>query len=73
MIFHLQFLFFMGKNYEKVLKQHFMEQFGNNISDYQFVFEENRNPTHPLTIITSNIHTARLTNQYSPAIFIDIN
>lgn len=63
----------LAKNFEKIIKSILYQHIRNKIPNHQFGFQEKRSTVHPLTILVSNIQTARLTGQNSAAIFLDIN
>lgn len=63
----------VGKNFEKIIKTTLHNEVGHVIPGYQFGFREKCSTIHPLTIITSNIQTAKLGGQCSAAIFLDIH
>lgn len=63
----------MGKMFEKITRKLILDATSTHIPSYQYGFKEKHSTTHPLTILTSNIQTARLNNQHSAALFLDIN
>lgn len=63
----------LGKNFEKIIKTILQDEVGHVIPRYQFGFREGCSTIHPLTVITSNIQTAKLSGQCSAAIFLDIH
>lgn len=63
----------LAKNFEKIIKNILSQHMQNKIPNYQFGFQEKRSTVHPLTLLVSNIQTAKLTGQHSAAIFLDIN
>lgn len=62
----------MGKLFEKIIKGKLLELITDNIPRHQFGFRAQCSTLHPLTILTSNIQTAKLNNQKSAALFLDI-
>ena len=63
----------LGKTLEIIIKERLQQHLGEHIPIYQFGFKQKRSTTLPVSILTSNIQTAKLTGHRSAAIFLDIN
>lgn len=63
----------MGKLFEKIIRKLLLTTTSMNIPKFQYGFKTKNSTTHPLTILTSNIETARLNGQHTSALFLDIN
>lgn len=63
----------LAKNFEKLIKEILNKSIGNKIPGYQFGFRQNVSTLHPLSILISNVQTAKLTGQRTAAIMLDIN
>ena len=62
----------LGKLFEKIIRSRLNELIKEKIPAFQFGFKEKRSTVHPLTILTSNVQTAKHVNLKSAAIFLDI-
>lgn len=63
----------LGKIFEKIIKALLEEHISHKIPGYQFGFTTKSSTLHPLTILTSNVQTAKLEGKKSAALFLDIN
>lgn len=62
----------LGKLLEKIIRNKIESIVRNKIPVQQFGFKEKCSTLHPLTILTSNVQTAKLNNLKSAALFLDI-
>lgn len=62
----------IGKLFEKLIKNKIQNAIENCIPSHQFGFRKGCSTLHPITILISNIQTAKLNNQKSAACFLDI-
>lgn len=62
----------IGKLFEKTVKFKLSEAIAGRIPIHQFGFREHCSTLHPLTILSSNVQTAKLNNLKSAALFLDI-
>lgn len=62
----------LGKIFEKIIRNQIIEHSGHNIPQHQFGFKKQTSTLHPLTILTSNIQTAKLNGYKSATLFIDV-
>lgn len=63
----------LGKLFEKIIRKMLLESTSSYIPVFQYGFKAQNSTTHPLTILTSNVETARLNHQHTSALFLDIN
>lgn len=62
----------LGKLFEKIIRNRIHNIVNLEIPSHQFGFREKCATIHPLTILTSNVQTARHQNKRSAAVFLDI-
>lgn len=62
----------LGKLFEKIIRNRLNELVKEKIPIFQYGFKQKSSTIHPLTILTSNIQTAKHSNLKSAAIFLDI-
>ena len=61
----------LGKVYEKIIRTMLTNSVEAQIPNHQFGFREKHSTMHPLTILASNVETAKHQNLKSAALFLD--
>lgn len=62
----------LGKLFEKIIKGRILDCISEKIPAFQFGFKEKCSTLHPITILMSNVQSAKLDNLKSAAVFLDI-